>query len=241
MAPKAKAEAAPQPQVEISLDAPTGARQEQAPVTQTPPDDAANQSATQTRTFTQSQLDALIADRLSRERSKYGDYADLKKAAAKLQEIEDAQKTETERLQEQLQQATDKMQELSAANARNELQGAVAKIAGQLGAVDPYDANFLLATQAIDPHGDGAEQKIKDSIEAVKAQRPYLFGKPAQNLAAFNPGTSPAGSGARETDAQRRGRIYGGGGSVWEPDVAAKTGGGVYFSPGWDKDIDVGG
>lgn len=239
MAAKAKAEATPQPKVEISMDAPTGAPQEQAPASQTPPDDAAKQSDTQ-KTFTQAELDAHIADRLSREKAKYADYSELKKSAVKLQEIEDAQKTELEKLQEQLQQATDQMQALSVENAQRELQTTVARIAGQLGAVDSYDANFTMATQAIDPHGDGAEDKIKSSIEAIKEQKPYLFGKPQQGVEPFNPAASPAGSGASETDADRRARIYGGGGSVWDPDVIAKTGGGVLLSPGWDKD-DMGG
>lgn len=46
---------------------------------------------------TQADLDALIAARLVRERSKYGDYDDLKAKAARFDEIEQANKSELEK------------------------------------------------------------------------------------------------------------------------------------------------
>lgn len=53
------------------------------------------------RTFTQKELDDILQARLGKERSKYADYEDLKAKAAKLDEIEAANKTE-------LQKATEK-------------------------------------------------------------------------------------------------------------------------------------
>ena len=53
------------------------------------------------RTFTQAELDAIIADRLARERERYRDYDALKAAAQELERIKTAQMTETERLQRQ--------------------------------------------------------------------------------------------------------------------------------------------
>lgn len=46
---------------------------------------------------TQSDLDALIASRLERERAKYADYKDLKAKASRLDEIEAANKSELEK------------------------------------------------------------------------------------------------------------------------------------------------
>jgi len=46
------------------------------------------------KTFTQEQLDAIINDRLERERRKYGDYEELKKAAGELEKIKQGQMTE---------------------------------------------------------------------------------------------------------------------------------------------------
>lgn len=59
------------------------------------------------KTFNQSELDTIIADRLKREREKYADYDSLKEKAAKLDEIEEATKTE-------LQRATEKAEKLEA-------------------------------------------------------------------------------------------------------------------------------
>ena len=54
------------------------------------------------KTFTQAELEAIIADRLKREREKYKDYSDLKKAAEEYQKLKEAQMTEQEKLQAKL-------------------------------------------------------------------------------------------------------------------------------------------
>lgn len=53
----------------------------------------------------QDELDRRIGERLERERSKFADYEDLKSKAARLDEIEDANKTEIQKAQERLQAA----------------------------------------------------------------------------------------------------------------------------------------
>ena len=57
--------------------------------------------------FTQAELDKIISDRLKRERDKYSDYEALKEKAIKLDEIEEASKTE-------LQRATERAEKLEA-------------------------------------------------------------------------------------------------------------------------------
>ena len=64
------------------------------------------------RTFTQSEVNAIIADRLSRERSKYADYAALKEKA---QQFDAAQK---------------QVEEMNKANARRELLARVESATG---------------------------------------------------------------------------------------------------------------
>lgn len=51
------------------------------------------------KTFTQAEIDALISERLKREREKYKDYDELKKMAAKWAEKEKAEMSEAEKLQ----------------------------------------------------------------------------------------------------------------------------------------------
>ena len=62
---------------------------------------------TESKTFTQAELDQIISDRLKREREKYQDYDSLKEKAKKLDKIEEDAKTE-------LQKATEKAEKLQA-------------------------------------------------------------------------------------------------------------------------------
>lgn len=57
---------------------------------------------TQQRTFTQEELERILAERLRREREKYKDYEELKKAAEELKKIKEAQMSEQEKLQMRL-------------------------------------------------------------------------------------------------------------------------------------------
>lgn len=53
-----------------------------------------------TKTFSQEQLDAIVSDRLARERAKYQDYEDLKTKAAEYDKAQEASKTELQKAQE---------------------------------------------------------------------------------------------------------------------------------------------
>lgn len=64
-------------------------------------------AGTQERTFTQSELNAIVTDRLSREREQYADYAAIKEKAAKYDAAQEADKTD-------LQKATEKVAALQA-------------------------------------------------------------------------------------------------------------------------------
>lgn len=52
------------------------------------------------KTFTQEEVNAIVADRLTRERSKYADYDELKAKAGKFDEAAEASKTDLQKLQE---------------------------------------------------------------------------------------------------------------------------------------------
>ena len=61
-----------------------------------------NNTGNAPKTFTQEDIDRIINERLAREREKYKDYNDLKKAAEELQKIKESQMTEQEKLQAKL-------------------------------------------------------------------------------------------------------------------------------------------
>lgn len=74
---------------------------------QQPEQAAPNAAPAAEKTFTQAELDRIVADRLSRERAKYGDYEAIKAKADKLDQMEEASKSE-------LQKATDRAAKLQA-------------------------------------------------------------------------------------------------------------------------------
>lgn len=59
-----------------------------------------DQVATEIKTFTQEELDHIVGERLAREREKYSDYDALKSKASRLDEIEEASKTELQKMTE---------------------------------------------------------------------------------------------------------------------------------------------
>jgi len=70
-------------------------------------EETTNQEQNAERTFSQSELNAIIEDRLKRDREKYADYNELKAKAAKFDKIEEESKTE-------LQKATERAEALQA-------------------------------------------------------------------------------------------------------------------------------
>ena len=82
------------------------------------------------KTFTQAELDAIVGERLSRERAKYSDYEELKGKAAKYDEAEEAQKTE---LQKATKKATSLEAELTALKKAEEIRGIREKVSKETG------------------------------------------------------------------------------------------------------------
>lgn len=60
------------------------------------------------KTFTQADVDRIVADRLKREQSKYSDYDDLKAKAARFDEAEEKTKSETQKLADASRAAEDR-------------------------------------------------------------------------------------------------------------------------------------
>jgi hypothetical protein len=108
------------------------------------------------KTLTQAEVDKIVADRVARERKKFADYDDLKKKAAKLQQIEDGQKTEAQKLNDQLAAQSVELQELRVEKIRR----AAASAAG----LDPDLAEFITAAD----EGEATEQARK-LAERLKA------------------------------------------------------------------------
>ena len=146
-------------------------------------DNNATQGATAEKTFTQAEMDAIIGDRLARERAKYADYAEIKEKAAKFDEAEEANKSELQKAVEERDALKARIDKLEADKAHAD---AVADAAAKYG-VDAAllsrmsgdveeNAAYLKQTMANAPKfgqvPDGGETTpptiTKESIEAIK-------------------------------------------------------------------------
>ena len=86
--------------------------------------------ATAERTFTQAELDQIVGERLARERTKYADYAVIKEKAARLDSLEEAQKSELEKATER---ATAAEAELATLKREREIRAAREKVSKETG------------------------------------------------------------------------------------------------------------
>lgn len=132
------------------------------------------------RTFTQAELDQIVQDRLLRERNKYADYDAMKEKAAKLDEIEEASKSELQKAQER----AEKLQaELSAMKHANEIRTIRDKVAqatgvpvgllsGETEDACTEQANAILSFKSAAPYPtvrDGGEIVISNKMDARSA------------------------------------------------------------------------
>lgn len=143
------------------------------------------------KTFDQDAVDRIVADRLARERAKYADYNDLKSAAEKLREIEDAQKTEAQRLEERA---------AAEVKAREEAEGRARDLEVQLLRQRVAAAKGLTPAQAARLRGDSEEEITADADELLAAFA--LAGTPPvarTPVEALRPGAMPPGD-ASTTD-----------------------------------------
>lgn len=101
---------------------------------------------------TQEELNALIAKRLERERAKFADYDDAKQKAARLDELELANKSDLERIQAQLAE-----QEQARTAAESEL--IQLRVAAKFG-IQESDLDLL---------GTGSEEVLTARAERIKA------------------------------------------------------------------------
>jgi hypothetical protein len=90
-----------------------------------------NQEATTNeKTFTQTELDAIVSERLKRERAKYEGYEDLKAKADKLDAIEEASKTELQKAMEKAHSLETELNSLKKAESVRLIREKVAKETG---------------------------------------------------------------------------------------------------------------
>jgi len=120
-----------------------------------------------------------------------------------IKELQDAIATSKQDYDGKLSEAEAKRLELEAELAETRRATRVAKVAADLGAHDPQDANILAAASGIDVTKDKADETIKAKLEELKKAKPYLF-RTGARLENFNPGNP---DGRAEGDQARFNRL----------------------------------
>lgn len=140
------------------------------------------------KTFTQAQLDELIAKRIERERKKFADYDEIKAKAAEyeaqLQAQREAEMTEVEKAQEQAKQFETQLQELTAqleversASHQQAIKNEFIKVASSANIIDIDAAMALSDLSAVEIGEDGKVNGVDDVIKTLVENKPYLVAK----------------------------------------------------------------
>lgn len=113
------------------------------------------------RTFTQDEVNAIVNDRLGREKAKYSDYDALKEKASKFDQLEEANKTELQKITDK---ATALESELKALKKANEIQ----KVRAEVAKAQNVPAELLTADTK-----EECEAQAKQILSFVSAQQGY--------------------------------------------------------------------
>lgn len=135
------------------------------------------EESTETDTYTppasQADLDRIVEQRLARERSKFADYDELKAKAAKVDELEQASKSELQKALDEVAERDKKLVELPTQIRRQVVR--FASQATHAGFIDPEDALSFLPAD-IDLADDDV---VKRELTALAERKPHLVRPPA--------------------------------------------------------------
>lgn len=126
----------------------------------------------QPKTFTQEEVNGIIADRLARDRQKYADYETLKEKASKFDEMEEANKSELQKATERADGLEKQLAELKKAN---EIQAIKQKISSETGVpaellTGETEEDCMAQAKAINAYAQPTGYpKVKDGGEVQQA------------------------------------------------------------------------
>lgn len=124
----------------------------------------------ETRTFTQDELNAIVEDRLARDRKKYADYEELKGKALQFDELQESQKTELQKATEKAAALESEINALKEANTLRDLRDKVAtelQIPSSLLTATTEDDMRKQASEIL-AFAKGADYQVPDKGELTK-------------------------------------------------------------------------
>lgn len=177
-----------------------------------------------TQEKTPAELQAELAEAQKRIRELNRENTDRRKRLEAFEQAESERKqaelSETDKLKAKLDAAERAQTEaLAKANARVLRAEILAKAAGRF--IDPEDVVTALSAK-LTVNDDGAVDGLDDALKELEKTKPHWVRKAGATMGATNPANGTGG----ETDAQRRARLYGGGGSIFDKGTGS---GGVFF------------
>ena len=105
------------------------------------------------KTFTQEEVNNIVAERLGRDRQKFADYDELKQKAAEFDKLQEANKTELQKATERAEKAEKEIADMKQANSIREIRSKISKETG-------VPENLLTGN---------TEDDCKTQAEAIKA------------------------------------------------------------------------
>jgi hypothetical protein len=133
------------------------------------------------KSFSQEDVDRIVSQRVARETSKYGDYSELQARAARADELEASQGTETDKLRAKAERESEKRaaSDAKAAQATERantalMRASVVAAAAQANAADPQDVFTLLDKSALTVDEDGNVDGVADAVTALLKAKPHL-------------------------------------------------------------------
>ena len=161
-------------------------RDGQQPVEQSP--ESSDTPTTEVKTYTQDEINDIIAKRLERERKKFADYEDVKAKASeyetKLEEQRLAELSEKERAEELAKKFETELNELKSQleakeNAIREqaIKNEFIKVASSANIIDVDAAIALSDLSAVSIDESGAVVGVDDVIKTLVENKPYLVAK----------------------------------------------------------------
>lgn len=162
--------------------------------------DGASEPTTNTEPkFTQADLDRLAAKVRHEVTAKFGDYETIKTKASKLDELEQASKSELERERDARTAAETRAAERERVANQRLIRAAVIGAATRAGAVDAETVAALLPADAITIDDNGEVHGVADAVIALLEAKPFLVASktppaPAGGQATNPPANRTAGS-----------------------------------------------
>lgn len=124
----------------------------------------------------QPDVEKIVAARVAQKLKSYGDLKELKRKADEYDKQEQANQSETERLQARIKELEDKDKDRETERKQERVQTAAVREAARLGFRDPADAYRLLDTSEIAFDDADQPSNLPKLLTALSKEKPYLTG-----------------------------------------------------------------